>query len=69
MTTRSDAEATTGGNMQNNGEGSGRQLWSIELEEKVKDSLASIRFGTLTLIIQDGKVIRMDRNEKIRLTQ
>ncbi|ACM20013.1 protein of unknown function DUF2292 [Geotalea daltonii FRC-32] len=55
--------------MQNNGEGSGRQLWSIELEEKVKDSLASIRFGTLTLIIQDGKVIRMDRNEKIRLTQ
>lgn len=27
----------------------------------------SLRFGTLTLVFQDGKLIRIDKNEKIRL--
>ncbi len=29
--------------------------------------LATIRFGTVTLVIQDGRVIQIERNEKIRL--
>lgn len=27
----------------------------------------SLRFGTLTLVFQDGKLIQIDKNEKIRL--
>ncbi|WP_243372572.1 YezD family protein [Geotalea sp. SG265] len=54
--------------MVNNAEIVGRQPWSTELQEKIRDSLAAIRFGTLTLVIQDGRVIQIDRNEKIRLT-
>ena len=26
----------------------------------------SLRFGTLTLVFQDGKLIQIDKNEKIR---
>ena len=26
-----------------------------------------LRFGTLTLVFQDGKLIQIDKNEKIRL--
>ena len=43
--------------------------WSRELEKLVRESLSSIRFGTVTLIVQDGKVIQVDKNEKIRLNR
>lgn len=42
--------------------------WSGELERQVRDALSVIRFGTVTLVIQDGRVIQIDKNEKIRLT-
>lgn len=35
--------------------------------EEVKKIVDSIRFGSLTLMIQDGKVIQIDKTEKIRL--
>jgi hypothetical protein len=41
--------------------------WHDELELQVKEALRAIRFGTVTLVIQDGHVIQIDRNEKIRL--
>jgi hypothetical protein len=31
------------------------------------DLLRSLKFGSVTLIIQDGKVIQIEKNEKIRL--
>ncbi len=34
---------------------------------KVKSLLDTIQFGSITLIIQDSKVIQIDKNEKIRL--
>lgn len=43
--------------------------WNRELERVVRESLASIRFGTITLVVQDGRVIQVDRNEKIRLNR
>ena len=43
--------------------------WSRELERQVREALQAIRFGTVTLVIQDGHVIQIDRNEKIRLTR
>jgi len=43
------------------------EFWSEELELKIKESLRDIRFGAVTLVIQDSHVIQIDRNEKIRL--
>ncbi|MGP7816652.1 YezD family protein [Niallia sp. 01092] len=39
--------------------------------EKVRDQLEQIlnkmKFGSVTLVVQDGKVIQIEKNEKIRL--
>lgn len=43
------------------------EQWSSDLEDKIRAALREIRFGTVTLVIQDGKVIQIDKNEKIRL--
>lgn len=43
--------------------------WSRDLERLVREALASIRFGTVTLVVQDGRVIQVDKNEKIRLNK
>jgi hypothetical protein len=34
---------------------------------KIKEMLDSMRFGSITLVIQDGKIIQLERNEKVRL--
>jgi hypothetical protein len=44
-------------------------LWTKELERLVKDALQSIRFGTVSLVVQDGRVIQVDKNEKIRINR
>jgi hypothetical protein len=41
--------------------------WNRDLEKIVRDSLKSVRFGTVTLVVQDGRVIQVDKNEKIRI--
>ena len=41
--------------------------WNTELEGKIRTALRSIRYGTVTLVIQDGQIIQIDKNEKIRL--
>lgn len=41
--------------------------WNLELERQVREALRTIRFGTVTLVIQDGHIVQIDRNEKIRL--
>ena len=43
--------------------------WNRDLERIVKDALKSVRFGTVTLVVQDGRVIQVDKNEKIRLNR
>ena len=35
--------------------------------KKIQDTVREIRYGTVTLVIQDGKLIQIDRSEKIRL--
>lgn len=35
--------------------------------EEIKKLVADIRYGSVTLIIQDGKIIQIDKTEKIRL--
>lgn len=34
--------------------------------EKILEFLEDIRFGSITLIVQDGKIIQLEKNEKIR---
>ena len=41
--------------------------WNRDLEKIVRDSLKAVRFGTVTLVVQDGRVIQVDRSEKIRI--
>jgi hypothetical protein len=38
-----------------------------EVERALRDALRSIRFGTVTLVVQDGRIIQIERNEKFRL--
>ncbi|MER2028217.1 MAG: YezD family protein [Solibacillus sp.] len=38
-----------------------------ETIEKIKDTVASVKYGTVTLVIQDGHVVQIEKNEKIRL--
>jgi hypothetical protein len=35
--------------------------------EKVRDALAELRFGTVTVVVQDGVVVQVERTEKVRL--
>jgi len=41
--------------------------WHTELERQVREALRTIRYGTVTLVIQDGHVIQIDKSEKVRL--
>lgn len=43
------------------------EQWSQELEQRIRAALKEIRYGTVSLVIQDGKVIQIDKSEKIRL--
>lgn len=35
--------------------------------EKIKEFIKSIRFGHVTVIVQDGKIIQIEKHEKVRL--
>jgi hypothetical protein len=41
-------------------------LPSLPLEE-IQEAVKSIRYGVVQLIIQDGRIIQIDKTEKIRL--
>jgi hypothetical protein len=46
-----------------------QDLWNKELERVVRNALQSIRFGTVSLVVQDGRVIQVDKNEKFRINR
>lgn len=41
-------------------------LSSAELQ-KLLEMIRTVRYGSITIIIQDGRVIQIDKNEKMRL--
>ena len=43
--------------------------WNRDLERLVREALSSIRFGTVSLVVQDGRVIQVDKSEKIRINR
>ena len=34
---------------------------------QIKDYIESIKYGSINIVIQDGKIIQIDKSEKIRL--
>ncbi|WP_425590728.1 YezD family protein [Fictibacillus phosphorivorans] len=34
---------------------------------QLQQMLNNIKFGSITLIVQDGKVIQLEKNEKVRI--
>lgn len=36
---------------------------------RVRDALKGLQYGTVTVIVQDGVVVQVDRTEKIRLSR
>ncbi|CAH0152380.1 hypothetical protein SRABI96_00746 [Peribacillus sp. Bi96] len=38
-----------------------------EIFERLQEMLQSMKYGSITLIVQDGKIIQMERNEKLRI--
>ena len=38
-----------------------------ELLRHIDKMLEKLQFGSITLVVQDGKVIQIEKNEKIRL--
>ena len=35
--------------------------------KKIADMIKDIRYGSLTIIVQDGKIIQIDKTEKLRI--
>ena len=44
----------------------GTPLTELQLK-KIQEAVRDIRYGAVTLVIQDGRLIQIDRSEKIRL--
>ncbi len=38
-----------------------------EVMAHLEQMLTTIKFGSITLVVQDGKVIQIEKNEKVRL--
>jgi hypothetical protein len=38
-----------------------------EVVENVKSMLKKMKFGSITLVVQDGKVVQIEKNEKVRI--
>ena len=36
--------------------------------DEIRKAIHSVRFGTVQVIVQDGRVVQIDKTEKIRLT-
>lgn len=42
-----------------------QEFQSIAIQ--IRHMLESMKFGSITIIVQDGKVIQLEKNEKVRL--
>jgi hypothetical protein len=42
---------------------------SVAALESIREALSNLRFGTVTVVVQDGVVVQVERLEKFRLTR
>jgi len=47
----------------------GEQVHAAHAIERIRDALSGLRFGTVTVIVQDGFVVQVERTEKLRLAR
>ncbi|AZB44837.1 DUF2292 domain-containing protein [Bacillus sp. FJAT-42376] len=45
----------------------GEQDQLDEVIGTLKEMLQAMRYGSITLVVQDGKIIQLEKNEKVRL--
>jgi len=38
-----------------------------KVKSQLEEILKTMKFGSVTLVVQDGKIIQIEKNEKIRL--
>jgi hypothetical protein len=38
-----------------------------ELYKVLENMLKSLKFGSITLVVQDGRIVQIEKNEKVRL--
>jgi hypothetical protein len=38
-----------------------------EVINQLEQMLENLKFGSITLVVQDGKVVQIEKNEKVRL--
>ena len=36
--------------------------------EKIAELIKTVSYGTVTIVIQDGKIVQLEKHEKLRLT-
>lgn len=41
--------------------------WAPGLDEHIAKALLGLRFGSIEIIVHDGKVVQIERREKLRL--
>lgn len=46
---------------------SAAEIWNQDLEVRLRAAIREIRYGSVTLVIQDGHVVQIDKSEKVRL--
>ncbi len=54
---------------QSQGPASGGEAHAAHAVERIRDALRGLRFGTVTVIVQDGFVVQVERTEKLRLVR
>ncbi len=37
------------------------------VHQQISEMLKNMKFGSITIIVQDGKVIQLEKNEKLRI--
>lgn len=53
-----------------NGAGGGLEPADLKTElEHIREALRHLKFGTITIVVQDGVVVQIDRTERRRLRQ
>ena len=36
--------------------------------EKIAELIETVKYGTVTIVIQDGKIVQLEKHEKLRVT-
>ena len=39
----------------------------VDYISRIRKLVSEIRYGTVTIVVQDGKVVQLERNEKYRI--